>query len=216
MKSNILLTGASGYVGAMLADQLLKDDKVGYVIGIDKEKADELLLEVEEKNKGRIFFIHKNLSDKSWRSDVEEIESKNNFKINNVIHTAWQIREMYGKKDKQWDWNIGGSDNVFDYVFKNNIPKLVHFSTVASYGAYPSNSMDYKYKESDKFRKTDYLYAEEKRIAEEHLEEKYKEAVESGYTGQIVIIRPAAITGPRGRLGRIRFGLQSALSGGLK
>lgn len=215
MKKNILLTGASGYVGAMLADQLLRDKNVEYIIAIDKEKPDELLSEVIEKNPGKIFFIQENLGNKSWIKEVDSIQEKNNFKINSVIHTAWQIREMYGNKEKQWKWNIDGSNNVFDYVFENNIPKLVHFSTVASYGAYPDNKIDYKFKESDKFRETDYLYAEEKRIAEVYLEDKYNDAKKNGYKGQVVIIRPAAITGPRGRLGRIRFGLQSALSGGL-
>ncbi len=216
MKKNILLTGASGYVGAMLADQLLKQEDVEFVIGIDKEKPDELLLEVLSNHKHKIFFIHKNLNDKSFVKDIEEIEKENNFKINTIIHTAWQIRELYGQKKKQWDWNVTGSDNVFDYAFDNkNINKLVHYSTVASYGAYPDNSTNYYFTESDNFRITDYLYAEEKRIVEEHLKSKY-ETAKNNWHGQVVIIRPAAITGPRGRFGRTRFGLQSALSGGLK
>jgi nucleoside-diphosphate-sugar epimerase len=60
------------------------------------------------------------------------------------------------------------------------------------------------------------LYAEEKRITEEHLEVKYAEAKANGKAPQVFIVRPAAITGPRGRYARIRFGLQSALAGQLK
>ncbi|HRH24662.1 MAG TPA: hypothetical protein PK109_03700, partial [Candidatus Paceibacterota bacterium] len=67
--------------------------------------------------------------------------------------------------------------------------------------------------ELEPFRKTDYLYAEEKRVAEERLEAQYKKRTNAA---TVAIIRPAAITGPRGRFMRIRFGLQSALSGSLK
>jgi len=131
-----------------------------------------------------------------------------------VIHTAWQIREMYGKKSLQWRWNVLGSDAVFDFAFSTpSVKKLIHFSTVASYGAFPSNSVDHFFKESEPFRKTDYLYAEEKRIVEEHLESKYAAAINPP---QVFIVRPAAVTGPRGRYMRIRFGLQAALSGQLK
>lgn len=225
MKKNVLVTGCSGYVGAMLVDQLIHNEEIGVIVGIDKENLEELVM--DEKNtklrEEKLIFINKNLSDKSWmgeaRSKLESFTNSKRLENKNfdiVIHTAWQIREMYGKKNLQWAWNIGGSDNVFDFVFQNKIKKLVHFSTVASYGAYYTNQVDHYYKETEKFRTMDYLYSEEKKISEEHLEDKYKHAVKNGYDGQVVIIRPAAISGPRGRLGRIRFGLQSALSGSLK
>ncbi len=208
MKKNILITGSSGYVGAMLSDMLLNNPDVGMVIGIDKEVIDGVIK--THKNKDKFIFIHRNLADKAWMDEMKK------FNIDIVIHTAWQIREMYGKKSLQWAWNVDGSDNVFDFVFKSNIAKLVHFSTVASYGAFSTNTTTHFYQEDESFRRTDYLYAEEKRIAEARLEDKYRHAATHGYVGQVVVIRPAAITGPRGRIGRVRFGLQSALSGTLK
>jgi nucleoside-diphosphate-sugar epimerase len=226
MKKNVLITGCSGYVGAMLVDQLLKNNEVGVVVGIDKMALEELVM--DESNlklrEEKLVFINKNLGDKSWMGEaihklskkLEQNNGSENKTFDIVIHTAWQIREMYGQKNLQWEWNVGGSDNVFDFVFQNKIKKLVHFSTVASYGAYPENTINHHYKEDERFRKTDYLYAEEKRITEEHLEERYRNAIKNNYDGQVVIIRPAAISGPRGRFGRIRFGLQSALSGTLK
>jgi len=41
-------------------------------------------------------------------------------------------------------------------------------------------------------------------------------AKNAGYKGQVVLVRPAAVSGPRGRYGRIRFGLQSNLQGKIK
>lgn len=209
MKHTLFITGGAGYVGAMLCDQFAKRDDVEKIITLDKE--DETELTSKNPNKHKIVYIQSNTADANWEEKVKE----HNPDV--VIHTAWQIRHMYGDEKTEWKWNIDGSDAIFNFAFTTpSVKKLVHFSTVASYGAFPENTIDHFFKEEEGFKKSGYLYAEEKRICEEHLEERYKKAKEGGWNGQVFIVRPAAITGPRGRYDRIRFGLQSALSGNLK
>lgn len=206
MSERVFITGAAGYVGAMLCEQFSDRDDVEMIIALDKEPLPELL-----KGKKKIIWIEDNTAHSGWVERVKKEEPTI------VIHSAWQIREMYGKQDVQWKWNVEGSQKVFDVAFEApSVKKLIHFSTVASYAAYANNSIDHFFKEEEGFRKSDYLYAEEKRIVEERLEATFKKAKETGSEVQVAIIRPAAITGPRGRFMRIRFGLQSALSGQLK
>jgi nucleoside-diphosphate-sugar epimerase len=203
----LFITGGAGYVGAMLAEQFSKRPDVKEIICLDKEPKPEIL-----SANPKITWISANTSDGTWQ---EKVRVKN---PDIVIHSAWQIREMYGNRKKQWKWNVEGSQAIFDFSFATpSVKKLVYFSTVSSYGAFPDNTTSHFFTESEPFRKTDYLYAEEKRIVEENLEKTYKNAKAKGKTNlQVFIIRPAAITGPRGRYARIRFGLQAALSGSLR
>lgn len=201
-KHTILITGAAGYVGTMLVQRFALRPDVEKIIGLDKESLPEIL-----RTETKLHYLQMNTAD-AWEEEVER------FNPGVVIHTAWQIREMYGHQDVEWKWNIDGSDKVFDFAFQTpSVERLIHFSTVASYGAYPANTIEHRFTEEEPFRKMDYLYAEEKRIAEEHLKQKYDTAVRKV---PVAIVRPAAVTGPRGRYMRIRFGLQAALSGQLK
>lgn len=203
----LFITGGAGYVGAMLADQFSKRADVKEIVCLDKEPEQDML-----KGNAKVSWITANTSDGSWQ---EKVRAKT---PDVVIHTAWQIREMYGDRKTQWKWNVDGSQAIFDFAFSTpSVKKLVFFSTVASYGAFPDNTVDHFYVETEPFRKTDYLYAEEKRIVEKNLENTYAKALaKDRVVPQVFIIRPAAITGPRGRYARIRFGLQAALSGSLK
>ncbi|MGE5541267.1 MAG: NAD-dependent epimerase/dehydratase family protein [Bacillota bacterium] len=204
-KHTLLITGAAGYVGGMLVRQFAERDDVERIIGIDKEPMPEFIEGID-----KLQYLQINTAE-AWEAEAER------FSPDILIHTAWQIREVYGDRELTWKWNIDGSDKVFDFAFEHPfVKRLIHFSTVASYGSFPDNSVDHRYTENEPFRQTDYLYAEEKRITEEHLYQKYQLAVAERPDISVAILRPAAITGPRGRFMRIRFGLQAALSGQLK
>lgn len=202
-KHSVLITGAAGYVGAMLVKRFAARDDVARVIGLDKESLPDFL-----RDTPKLEYIEANTAD-AWEAEADQ------YVPDIVIHAAWQIREIYGNRPLSWRWNIDGSDRVFDYVFaRPRVKRLVYFSTVASYGSFADNSVDHRYTEEEPFRESEYLYAEEKRIAEEHLAERYEKRANRAI--QVSIVRPAAITGPRGRFMRIRFGLQAALSGMLE
>jgi nucleoside-diphosphate-sugar epimerase len=121
---------------------------------------------------------------------------------------------MYGRAGEQWRWNVEGSDRVFAFALANeSVKKLIYFSTASSYSARQDNRLDHLFTEEEGFRDDDYIYAHEKKVTEEHLAEQYKATGRRDLS--VVVLRPAAITGPRGRYMRIRFGLQSALQGNL-
>ncbi len=199
----IFLTGAAGYVGGMLADQYSKRSDVKQIICLDKREQTELL-----KGNPKIAWFTANTSGDDWQDIIRWIGPTI------VIHCAWQIRELYGKRKTQWKWNVEGSQNVFDFAFScPSVQKLIHFSTASSYGAFAGNTLEHHFKEDEPFRENEYLYGIEKRVVEDHLRERYVRAKMSDAekTPKIYVVRPAAITGPRGRYQVIRFGLQSML-----
>ena len=109
MKHTVLITGAAGYVGAMLVEQFAKRPDIERIIGIDKEPLPDNF-----RNEPKLVYLHLNTAD-DWEDKARA------YRPDIVIHTAWQIREMYGKKSLQWKWNVEGSDKVFDFALKLDI-----------------------------------------------------------------------------------------------
>ncbi len=196
----------TGYVGEMLCDQFSKRADVRAIIAVDKEPQSDFL-----KTIPKVTYIQHNMADDGWQEEVAK------YGPDTVIHTAWQIRAMYGQKDVEWRWNVEGSDKVFHFAFEQpSVEKFVYFSTASSYSARKDNTFEHYFTEDEGFRDDDYIYAKEKKVTEDRLREKFLQHQKEGRTiPQVFVVRPAAITGPRGRYMRIRFGLQSALSGNL-
>ena len=202
-KHTVFITGAAGYVGAMLVDQWSRRDDVAEIIALDMVDPEPFVSEAPKTT-----WIKANTSDDSWK---ETVAAKN---PDIVIHAAWQIRNLYWHPKRQWKWNVEGSENIFSFTFGlPSTKQLIYFSSASIFGADPKNEIDHLFGADAPLRDEEYLYAKEKRVVEEHLREKCSQKRDDL---SVSIVRPAAITGPRGRYGRIRFGLQSALSGNLK
>lgn len=203
----ILIVGGAGYVGEMLAEQMGKRLDVNQIILLDKEPQSEY-----SKKIPKVVYVQHNMADDGWQEIVRA------YAPDSVIHTAWQIRAMYGQASEQWRWNVEGSDKVFAFsLTEPSVRKVVYFSTASSYAARLDNSLTHYFTEAEGFRDDSYIYAHEKKVTEENLKRLFDETKAAGKpVPQVTVVRPAAITGPRGRFMRIRFGLQSALQGNLK
>ncbi len=203
---NILITGANGYIANMLCELFAADEAVTAITAIDMQ--DSHKTEIIARDPHKISWITQNLADDGWQ---EQALAHGTPDV--IIHCAFVIREQYGKR-RQWQIrsNVTAAQNVFSFAFTHHIPKLIYFSTVASYGALPTNSPDHFFTEDDLFRKSRYSYAEDKRVIEENLHTLYDQVRKAGsFTPQIFIIRPASVTGPRGQGSFKKLGLLSMI-----
>ena len=204
----IMITGAAGYVGAMLCDQFSKSPDLEKIIAIDLLPMPELL-----RDNKKIIWITANLSQNVWK--IPALINKPGV----IIHCAWAIKELYDQEDLQKRLNIESSHVLFNFFFKNSFTKkLIYFSTIASYGAHPENSLDNPFKEVDELREGEFLYGLQKKIVEEDLRNLYEESLSvpreqvSDGAKQVYVLRPSSITGSRGRsLQTKKFGLLNLL-----
>lgn len=206
MAQIIVVTGGAGYVGEMLCEALVARTDVARVVVIDKEPITDFLTALP-----KIQYVQANVIDLDWEGVIAP------HAPTAVIHAAWQIRALYGQSDTQWKWNVEGSNRVFDFAFNQaSVQTLVHISTAAVYGATAKNSLEHYFLESEA-RGDAYIYAREKFVSEQNLSERYAVHQHSSKAVKtVIVLRLAAVTGPRGRYQKIRFGLQSALQGNIK
>ncbi len=207
MPLRVLITGGAGYVGRMLVERCLRDSRVDQVCVIDTSACPDNL---ESKN---LLWIRANLADTNWQGKAAA------FTPQVVIHTAFRIRQAYGSKFiEQERSNIQGSKNIFDFCFQQPVKKLIYFSSVSAYGAFRTNSLSYRFNEEDPLRETRFAYGAHKRFVEDQLRvlwlQEKKKAERAGSVSslpQVIVVRPASISGPRTQEGKGRSGLLGML-----
>ncbi|MEK7137919.1 MAG: NAD-dependent epimerase/dehydratase family protein, partial [Patescibacteria group bacterium] len=201
----IILTGASGYLGSQLIDLWLKDSRIQEVIAIDLKDPRFLF----HKDSPKVRFIQKNIADIDFEREIENPGS-----IDAVVHAAYFIRTPYFNRNKHIRSNIFGAENIFKFTLNNRIRKLIHFSTVAIYGAKKENSLDVPFKESDPIKEDRIAYGKDKGEIEkilQSLNQKYQNQSET----EISVLRIGSVAGPFGKFVIGKKGLQSFFRGAL-
>jgi len=130
--SNILITGANGFIGSHIVDQFLKEGiKARCLVrhGSDLRNIDQSKVEI-------VF------------GDITDFDSLNNALIgmDYVVHNAAKVKD-WGNYNSFYNSNVQGTLNVLRACVKNKITNIVMTGSISSYGE--ENCMTVKDETSD-------------------------------------------------------------------
>ena len=135
MNKKIFITGASGFIGSHLTEDLLKKGyKVTALVPYDINSSIGWLKQINKKN---LKIIHGDICD-------ENFLIKHTKKIDVVIHLAALISIPYSYSSPKSfiKVNIEGTHNVLEASRKNNVKKIIHTSTSEVYGSAQYSPID--------------------------------------------------------------------------
>jgi len=161
MNKTILVTGATGYIGSVLVEKLLK--KKYTVIGVDSGyiPIPKGMIRKWKKKYNFSFYFDVDVRNKQ---KLESIFEENSIDI--VVHLAGLRAFSSRQKEKEiLDVNLQGTKNVSELAKKYNVNKLIFASTCSNYGV--SEEDEIFTEESPLFPLTP--YAESKVLSEEFL-----------------------------------------------
>ena len=137
---NILLTGATGFMGTHVLYQFLRQETGKVYCLLRKGKFPS----AQERLKSMMFYYFgKEVSEefdervKAYNGDVTDYESFRQFEqfeISTVFNCAANVKHFSAGTDIE-DVNIGGADNCIAFCRKKNA-RLIHFSTVSTAGEF--------------------------------------------------------------------------------
>ena len=169
----IAITGASGHVGSTLVRQL-------------NHQKHNLKLLVHQDKKGL-----EGISHVAVRGNILDARAVDELcrEVDVVFHLAAQIAISNKNRDLVYKTNVEGTRNVINACLENNVPRLVHFSSIHALDPYP---LDRVLDESrDLITNQHGLYDQSKadgqRLVVEHVQKSSLNAI---------ILNPTAIIGP--------------------
>jgi len=171
---NVAITGISSYLASELYPFLERDDDIEKILGID------LIHPSFESNK--LNFIQKDVRDPSLKSDLNGYDA--------LIHLAFIVSPLKSKKE-MYSINVDGSKNVFNCGIAGGINKIIHASSVATYGSFEDNPIPITEDHPVRIMEKPYYYHETKYIVE-----KFLDNLESEYPDvNIIRMRPHIFLG---------------------
>lgn len=188
-----MVTGAAGYIGGIIVDELLKDRPETNVIGID------LLPEPERWiHSQRVTWIQADLATDEWQN-----KALVKGHVDAVVHCAFRIRTPFGKVKAYEKNNRAASANTFKFAFDNKVGSIVYLSSVSAYGARKEN-IGRLLKESEPFLELKNPYGYQKKLIEDDLLDLIER---HNPKTRITVLRLNSVTGPRSQSLSSKFGL---------
>ena len=171
-KCNILVSGASGFIGLMLIKELLESGH--NVFGLVRRNIN--------------YFNNKNYKNIIIEDISKNINFNKNIKIDYFYHLAAKTHDNMNKDDEYYRVNVLGLKNILSYVTKLEIKKIIMLSSIKVNGE-GFNTNDEVYSSRSKLNPKD-AYGRSKLDAENSLKEFCKKS-DINY----VILRPPLVYG---------------------
>lgn len=166
----VLVTGATGFLGRYLIEELLNNE---YKV-IAQGRKEKILSNIKEKYDVETL--------KCSLNEIKDIE----LNVDYVIHAA-ALSTVWGKWEDFYKSNVVGTENVINFCKKNNVKRLVYVSSPSIYSA-KYDRLNIKEEEFDKNNKLNF-YIKSKILAEELINNIEDDKLEK------VIIRPRGLFG---------------------
>lgn len=173
----ILLTGATGFIGAYIMQELVNR---GHKVRAIRRSAVTPFY-IPEAITNQVEWVEGNVLDVVALSDAME-------KVTAVIHSAAKVSFARRDRKELYHTNIEGTANVVNAAIDNNVPRIVHISSVAALGRKADGSIvtEQKKWESSKVN-THYS------ISKYHAEMEVWRGIGEGLEG--VIVNPSTVLG---------------------
>lgn len=153
-KETVLVTGAYGFLGKYVIEELLNNNYKVIAFGRNKEKMEELKRENVELFMG------------DFCNKEDAIEATKN--VDYVIHCG-ALSTVWGKREDFITTNVDGTMNLVEGCRRNNVKRFVYVSSPSIYAG-KEDRTNIKEEDYDKSNKLNY-YIESKILAEEKLNE---------------------------------------------
>lgn len=130
---NILLTGATGFLGKQLTIRLLSEGHNVYALIRNERKADRLLDSLSTELQNNLSIIKGNVANDRLGVSVETINLLKD-KIDTVYHIAAYLSFDDRDREKTFDINVNGTKNVLEFSKEIRTKKFYHVSTAYTLG----------------------------------------------------------------------------------
>ena len=170
----VAVTGASGYLGGRLVQELCAREGVARVLGFDQQPGGF--------SHPKYVYDSIDVRDEALAARLDGVDV--------VVHLAFIMDPIHDEKTMH-DVNVNGSQTVFRCAGKAGVRKVVYTSSAVAYGAHPNNP-EFLTEGSPLRANLDFSYAAHK------LEVEYvaREFAEEYPDVLLTILRPAIVFGP--------------------